>query len=113
MNLDELVKSIPNKERKLKQSLADFVNHWKANDQSIDELANLIDRWHGNVWFESKDVSNQFYKDFSMFREQAISGIGGMTINERLYWFGLFDLWESGNSERKNIIMRKLNVKAS
>ncbi len=29
------------------------------------------------------------------FRNSAIDGIGGMTMNERLYWFGLFDLFEN------------------
>ena len=33
------------------------------------------------------------------FRKSAIDGIGGMTMNERLYWFGLFDLFNNAKND--------------
>ncbi len=110
MNLDELVSSIPNNESELKKSLLDWVNDWKRSSQDVDNLAYLIGKWHGNVWFEDSNNSNQFYKDFSEFRENAIYKINALTLNERLYLFSLNDLWDSNNTKNQNIIRQKLKA---
>lgn len=110
MNLDELVNSIPNNESKHKASLAIWINDWKKNSQDVDNLAYLIGKWHGNVWFEDTNISNQFYKDFCEFREKAIYKIDGLTMNERLYFFSLFDLWDLNNTEIQNTIRLKLKA---
>lgn len=110
MNLDELVNSIPNSESKLKQDLKKWISDWKMNDKNIDDLERLIGKWHGNVWFEDQQISNKFYEDFQNFNEKAILGIGGMTMIERLYSFGLLDLWDSSDSKTKNIIRLKLKA---
>ena len=46
---------------------------------------------------------------WSSFRDQAIAGIAGMTMNERLYWFGLFDEFDAcPDQEAKLKIYKKL-----
>ncbi len=50
---------------------------------------------------------------WSDFRDSAINGIGGMTINERLYWFGLFDQFDKSvtQSEKENIYSKLMAEK--
>ena len=68
-------------------------------------------KWHGNAWFEKDDDSNAFYRNWCHFRELAIDGIGGMTMNERLYVFGLFELW--GESDEKFRAVLRMKMKAN
>lgn len=112
MNLDELVNSIPESEAELKVALKQWVEAWKQDDKSIDELGFLIGKWHSNVWFKDTNISNKFYSDFTKFKEQAIEGIGGMTMNERLYFFSLFEKWDKSNENVKAVIYRKLKANA-
>jgi len=43
---------------------------------------------------------------------QGIDGIGGMTMNERLWSFGLFDRFDlSQENKEKRIIYQKLHAK--
>jgi hypothetical protein len=112
MNLDELVNSIPESEAELKSSLKHWVESWKQDDRTTDELGYSIGKWHGNVWFKDTNISNKFYSDFMAFKREAIEGIGGMTINERLYHFSLFEKWGQSNENQKAIIYRKLKANA-
>ncbi|WP_394390611.1 hypothetical protein [Shewanella woodyi] len=87
MNLDELANSVS--ESELRERLLHWIGEWKQDDQDIEELAYLIGKWHGNVWLKETDASNKFHSDFQAFKSAAIDNIGGLTLNERLYWFGL------------------------
>lgn len=110
MNLDELVNSVP--ENDLREKLSRWVGEWKQDDKDIEELASLIGKWHGNVWFQETDASNKFHSEFQSFKRAAIENIGGLTLNERLYWFGLFEAWESGNETTQNRLRSKLRANA-
>jgi len=110
MNLDELVDSIP--ESELKAQLLHWVEGWKVDDSDVEALSELIDKWHGSVWFSDQQAQNEFYERFQKFREEAIQGIGGMTVNERLYWFGLFEHWDGSEDESRHRIRAKLRADA-
>ena len=110
MNLDELVESIQISDVELKNQLKILINNWKKDRSSIEELSNMIEKWHGNVWFSSDYSSNLFYKSWLEFKNNAINSIDGMTINERLYWFGLFEIWDLSEAESKKTIRRKLKA---
>ena len=62
----------------------------------------------GNSWFETDEDHNKIYKMWLSFRDKAILGIGGITMNERLYLFGLFEEFETYQNQesehRINII---------
>ncbi|QKK81057.1 hypothetical protein [Marinomonas primoryensis] len=109
MNLDDLINSIT--EVELKESLPHFVLEWKANEKDVMNLAILIERWLGSVWFKSTDESNSFYVSFNMFKREAIDGIGGLTFNERLYLFSFFNEWDSSNEKAQQRIRCKLQAK--
>ncbi len=110
MNLDDLVQSIPDSEPDLRNQLAHWVDEWKRSEDSIEKLSYLVGKWHGNVWFKETDVSNKFYQDWTQFKTEAIEGINGMTMNERLYAYGLFALWDSADENAKSIIRAKLKA---
>lgn len=110
MNLDELVNSVP--ENDLRENLSRWVEEWKQDGKDIGALASLIGKWHGNVWFQETDASNKFHTEFQNFKSAAIDSIGGLTLNERLYWFGLFEAWESGNETTQNRLRSKLRANA-
>jgi hypothetical protein len=110
MNLDDLVQSIPDSEADLRHQLALWIGEWKRSEDSIEQLNCLVGKWHGNVWFKETDVSNKFHQDWTQFKTEAIEGINGMTMNERLYAFGLFALWDSADEKAKSIIRAKLKA---
>lgn len=111
MNLDELVESIPNSESELRTRLKNWISDWKKSDSTLTELTYLMEKWNGNIWFKEEQTQNLFYQNWSSFKTRAIDSIDGMTINERLYWFGLFNIWDNSNAEFKKIIRTKLKVK--
>jgi len=108
MNLHELIESIS--EAKLKKNLLRWVNEWKSNEQDIDQLAYMIGKWHGNTWFENTLESNNFYTRFQAFRSSSIDQIEGLTVNERLYLFGLFEQWDNSNEEEQLRIRNKIKA---
>ena len=110
MNLDELVESIQNSDVELKKQLKFLIEKWKIDSSSLEDLSFMIEKWHGNVWFSSDKNSNQFYENWNEFKDKAINSIGGMTMNERLYWFGLFGIWDNSNSDLKKTIYIKLKA---
>ena len=110
MNLDELVESIQIPDVLLKKQLKGLVNNWKTDSSTIEELSNMIEKWHGNVWFSSDNSSNLFYKNWCKFKINAIDSINGMTLNERLYWFGLIEIWDKSDDNLQKKIRLKLNA---
>ena len=112
MNLDELVSSIPDAERENRVQLAHVVDAWKNDESTVDDLEGRIEKWIGHIWFSSNAVHEQFYQAWNEFKKRGIHGIGGMTMNERLYWFGLIDSWDSLDADAKTIIYTKLKAKA-
>ncbi|QFS87414.1 MULTISPECIES: hypothetical protein [unclassified Marinobacter] len=110
MNLDELVTSIP--EADLKAELSQWVDEWKKDSSDVNRLYELIAKWHGNTWFVDQAAQDGFWANLQSFKQQAIDGLGGMTVNERLYWFGLFDDWDSLGEAGKERLRAKLHANA-
>ena len=110
MNLDSLVNSIA--EIELREQLSHWVNEWKKDDKDVEFLSYMLGKWHGNVWFKDREDSDAFYKHLQDFRKDAIAGIGGLTLNERLYWFGLFEAWDVSDNANQALIRKKLHANA-
>ena len=108
MNLDELAQSIPNEDSDKRNNLITWIEEWKASDKDVNELSAMIDKWHGNIWFNNQESQRAFFNHWVHFKHVAIEQIGGMTMNERLYWFGLFEHFGSSDDESKLIIYKKL-----
>ncbi len=108
MNYDEYIKETDRfSEDEVVSRLKKHLVSWKYDDSNILELANTIERFFGNSWIESQETHTHLYHLWSAFKREAIEGIGGMTMNERLYWFGLFERFEKSELEQK-VIYAKL-----
>jgi hypothetical protein len=110
MNLDEIVESIQISDIKLKQQLKSLIEIWKKDNSSLEDLSYMIEKWHGNVWFSSDKNSNQFYENWNKFKDKAINSNGGLKLNERLYLFGLLEIWDNSNGDLKEVIRIKLKA---
>lgn len=77
---------------------------------SLERLTYLVGKWHGNVWFQKDVDSNDFYRNWCNFKEVAIDGIGGMTMNERLYVFGLLELWDESDEKFRAVLQMKMKT---
>ena len=108
MNLDELIESIP--EAELRGELFRWVEKWKTDESDVESLATLIQKWHGNVTFADPRAQDEFYSRYQSFRENAIRKLGGMTVNERLYWFGLFDHWDDSDDNTRARLRTKVHA---
>ena len=109
MNFDELINSV---EAELREGLCHWVDEWKKGDKDVEVLAYLVGKWHGNVWFKDTAASNKFYANFQEFKHIAIDDIGGLPLNERLYWFGLFEAWHGGDEPTQQRLRSKLHANA-
>lgn len=113
MNIDELTQSFRNisNEKKL-QDLVHWIVAWKLGDEDIRELEAMVEKCFGNMWLQSQADHSNAYKLWSEFKRDAIGGIGGMTMNERLFFFGLFERFDqSDTEEQKHAVYSKLLAK--
>lgn len=112
MNLDELSSEIRKvSQESVVQELSRHLVEWKDNNETAEELKATIERYIGNSWIEKNEDHETSYKLWSSFRDEAIKGIGGMTMNERLYHFSLFDHFDScANKEQQLNFYHKLHA---
>jgi hypothetical protein len=111
MDLDELVTAIKQTSGDpVALKLSTLFSTWKDDKRDAKELETAVERFIGNTWIESKTEQEEIYSLWSQFRDSAIHGIGGMTMNERLYWFSLFPRWDRAHTdeERKAIYVKLL-----
>lgn len=100
MNIDELTNKIRKiSSEKIVQDLAELIQHWKTDEKNVIELKENIERYFGNAWIDKKSDFEKAYGMWSDFRDSAINGISGMTMNERLYWFGMLELFENSKND--------------
>lgn len=113
MNLDELSEKIKViSSEKVVACLAKSLLDWKESSETASELKEGIERYIGNSWIEKNEDHKNIYNLWSSFRNEVIMGIGGMTMNERLYFFGLSERFDAcENEESKLQIYSKLHAK--
>lgn len=90
--------------------LSDLLVNWKDDKSTATELERVFERYIGNTWIASAAEHERIYSLWSQFRDDAIHGIEGMTMNERLYRFSLFPRWDNvrTDEERKTIYAKLL-----
>ena len=112
MNYDEFVNEVQKYDSDADVAkLFRVLKDWKINGESVVQLQSTIERFFGHSWIESEETHNHLYKLWSSFNTSAIGSIGGMTMNERLFWFGLFEQFDSCKSEaKKQLIYSKLSA---
>jgi hypothetical protein len=102
MDLDELVTAIrQTSSDAVALKLAALLLSWKDDVRDAKELETTVERFIGTTWIDSKTEHEKIYSLWSQFRDDAIHGIGGMTMNERLCLFSLFPRWDSAHTEEE------------
>ena len=87
--------------------LAEYLSKWKQDDKTAEELSSGTERFLGNSWIQNAEAHRQVYELWAEFRDHNIKGIGGMTMNERLYWFGLFERYDACEDEQSRLVVYK------
>ena len=110
MNYDEYIEEIEKySSDEVVARLVSHLNNWKPGDTNVMELADSIERFFGNSWISNEETHRHLYQLWSNFKSEAIINIGGLTMNERLYWFGLFERFDSNSSDlEQQVIYAKL-----
>ena len=77
------------------RKLADLLMEWKDDDATAEDLADAVEHYLGYAWFQRDADHSAIYSLWAAFKAHAIAGIGGMSMNERLYWFGLLHAFDA------------------
>lgn len=108
VNLGELISDL----RKISSDAAvrrliELLEGWRTDSRTTDELHQSVERYIGNSWIVSDQEHNTVYRLWAAFRDGCISGRMGMTINERLFCFDLFDAWDNAKTEADRAVIRQ------
>ena len=83
------------------------LSHWLDDDSTAEELVANLDRTLGNIWFSSDEAHKTVAQIIARLRD-TVAAIGGMTMNERLYAFDLFDRWDRSTDAERDVLYKKL-----
>jgi len=77
------------------------VECWKKNNRTAENLKQTVERFLGNSWIQNEQVYQKIWNAWVAFEIQCIKGMGGMTMNERLYVFDLFGRFDQNTTEHE------------
>ena len=80
---------------------------WDTDPSTAEELLRDMNRLLGQVWFEAPGVHDKVFELIEALAK-TVGGIGGMTMNERLFNFGLLEAWDRSSAADQGDIRRKL-----
>lgn len=109
MNYDENVEEVEkfSSDEKVAR-LVSYLVDWKLDNTNVLDLAESVERIFGNSWISSQETHDHLYRLWSSFKAEAVLPLGGMTMNERLYCFGLMELYDDSGEEKQRMIYTKL-----
>ena len=112
MIIDELIAALRMKadganvqDRRLIVGLVDHLLQWIDNDQTVGDLQCSVDRYIGNVWLSTDALHSSIWTLAKKLGDE-IKGVGGMTVNERLFAFGLFPRYDSSVTDAQRRAVR-------
>ena len=109
MNIDELIRSIRDcSSLREVQGLANCIADWKVGETSVENLRYLGDKYLGSVWLASDELHEEVYALWQRFVHEKIEQIHGMTMNERLFTFGLMDGFDVSVGDERLAIYKRL-----
>lgn len=81
------------------QRMTSLVKDWKSDDATVEQLHSSVERCIECYRYDGSINYEEIHRLWSSFRKEVIGGIGGMTMNERLYYFGLFSRFDKCETE--------------
>lgn len=104
MTIDDLASAIARlSPEAVVQELAQLLIDWKYDPSTVEQLSTRVDRYIGNTWIADDAIHAQVHKMWSEFRAAELQGIGGMTMNERLFCFSLLTEFDNASTEEQRI----------
>jgi hypothetical protein len=85
------------------------IDSWLLDATTPDRLVDHLNRLLGNVWFSSRHLHQQVFDALDAFAA-TVGELDGMTMNERLFTFGLFDRWDASTEDVRMSIRLKLRA---
>ena len=109
MNIDELIHGIRScsPEREV-QGLADWIADWKVGETTIENLKHIGDKYLGTMWLSSDALHEAVYALWQRFVHEKIEKVHGMTMNERLFTFGLMDQFDAALADERLKFYKRL-----
>lgn len=112
MTLDELAAAIGSVSREpTVQQLSSLLLGWKTDEATVEALREQVERFIGNTWIEREEDHNAIYAAWSSFATDVIESVKGMTMNERLYFFGLGEQFDNASPSERSRLYAKLLAK--
>lgn len=113
MDIDELASAIRATSTAPEvRHLSELLLKWKKDDTNVEYLQSSVEEYIANSLSSNELSHKEVCRLWSEFRDDAILGIHGMTMNERLYVFNLFSRYDSAwKVESKHKVYEKLLAK--
>ena len=83
------------------------LSRWRDDETTVEDLVAELDRTLGHIWFSSNEAHATVALIIARLRD-TVAAIGGMTMNERLYAFGLFDRWDRSTDAERDVLYKKV-----
>ncbi|MEM7709105.1 MAG: hypothetical protein AAF358_26390 [Pseudomonadota bacterium] len=111
MDLDTLTLKFSQTESPVASRLSEALQGWKSDDSSVADLAKRIEQLIEIGSVEKTKSQAELAQLWSSFRREVVDGIGGMTMNERLYLFGLLSHYDACQTQNDRMrLYGKLNA---
>lgn len=94
------------------QKLAEQLSNWKLDSNDVRQLEDSIEKFIGTTWIKIESEHNEVDQLWTNFKKENIHIIQGMTMNERLFSFGLIKRYDNSKTrEEKDVIYSKILTK--
>ena len=100
---------LADQDAKLRNLFLGRLDMWATDESTAEGLLDDLNRILGNVWFSSSAVHTAVFQALEDFAKE-VRGIGGMTVNERLFTFGLLDEWDAASDATRKRFRAKLGA---
>jgi hypothetical protein len=88
----------------------DRLARWSDDASTARDLVKDLDHTLGNIWFSTNEAHAMVALVIARLRD-TVADVGGMTMNERLDAFDLFDRWDATPDAERDVLYKKLLAK--
>jgi hypothetical protein len=100
---------LADQDAKLRNLFIGRLDAWATDEVTAERLLDDLKRILGNVWFSSPAVHTAVFQALEGFAKE-VHGMSGMTVNERLFTFGLLEGWDAASDATRKRFRAKLGA---